>query len=113
MSSERARARLEDVVVNGDWVAEYLDGITLSRFLTDQMRVDAVERCLQRITEAVIQLGEEQSVQVGLELPWHDLRTLGNRLRHEYRHIDRRIIYGIAINDVPDLRDAAARALEA
>ena len=87
-------------------------GLNLERFLTDRTRSDAVERCLQRITEAIIQLGEAQLAEVGLDLPWADIRSLGNRLRHEYRRIDRRVIFDIARKDVPALCDAARRALD-
>jgi len=103
---------LQDVVDNADWIAEYLIGFDIARFRQDRMCADAVERCLQRITEAVIQLGEEQTAEARLDVPWNELRSLGNRLRHEYRRVDRRVIFDIATNDVPPLRTAAAQALE-
>lgn len=112
MCSERARARLQDVIENADWISDDLAGVDLARFLIDRTRADAVERCLQRITEAIIQLGDVQAADIGLDVPWADIRNLGNRLRHEYRRIDRRIIYDIATRDVPALRAAAQRALD-
>lgn len=113
MSSERVRIRLQDIVDNADWVAEYLEGYDLEAFKRDRRTADAVERCFGRITEAVIQLGPLNSEQAGLAVPWSEVRSLGNRLRHEYRRIDRTIIYTIARDDLPPLRNAAARALEA
>ena len=112
MFSEREHSRLRDVIDYADCIADYLTGIDLSRFMSDKMRVHAVERCLQCITEAVIQLGEGRSDEAGLSLPWQEVRGLGNRLRHEYRYIDWRVILEIATMDVPALRDAAVRALE-
>ena len=112
MSSERERSRLLDVIQYADCIADYVAGVDMGRFASDKMRVHAVERCLQCITEAVIHLGEEQSDQAGLGLPWQEVRGLGNRLRHEYRYIDWRVIFEIATVDVPALRHAAARALE-
>lgn len=111
MSSERSRVRLRDIVDNADWIAEYLAGYQLERFKQDRRTADAVERCLGRITEAVIQLGMLESEQAGLGLPWNEVRNLGNRLRHDYRRIDRTVIYQIARDEVPALRDAAMRAL--
>jgi uncharacterized protein with HEPN domain len=111
MFSDRARQRLQDIIDNADWIASDLDGIDGARLRHDRMRADAVERCLHRITEAVIQLGAEQVAEAGLNVPWHEIRNLGNRLRHEYRRIDRQVIYDIAVNDVPALRNAAVRAL--
>jgi len=112
MFSERARQRLEDIVENADWIASDLDGVSRQHFVADRMRADAVERCLGRLTEAVIQLGEEAVRDAHLNVPWHEIRNLGNRLRHEYRRIDRQLIYSIAIDEVPALRAAAAKALE-
>lgn len=112
MSSDRIQTRLRDIIDNAAWIAEDLDGITWDRFARDRMRADAVERCLQRITEAVIHMGEAETVRIGLAVPWAELRNLGNRLRHEYGRIDRRAIYDIATFDVPRLAAAAAQALE-
>jgi hypothetical protein len=103
---------LRDIIDNAGWIAEDLDGIGWDQFNRDRMRADAVERCLQRITEAVIHIGEVETARVGLAVPWVELRGLGNRLRHEYGRIDRRAIYDIASIDVPRLAAAAAQALE-
>jgi uncharacterized protein with HEPN domain len=111
MFSERARRRLQDVVENADWIDEYLAGFDLDRFLTDRKTTDAVERCLERIAEAIVQLGVSDAETAGITLPWHDVRSLGNRLRHEYRRINRKIIYDTARDDIPALRDAAFKAL--
>ncbi len=112
MFSDRSRQRLQDIVDNADWIAHDLEGIDGERLRGDRMRADAVERCLQRITETIIQLGAEQADQAELNVPWHEIRNLGNRLRHEYRRIDRLVIFDIAVNDIPPLRDAAAKALQ-
>ncbi len=103
--------RLQDIIENADWIAEYLTGYDLEHFKQDRRTADAVERCLGRITEAVIQLGALESEHAELNVPWNEVKSLGNRLRHDYRRIDRTVIYRIAQDDLPDLRDAAARAL--
>lgn len=112
MSSDRVSTRLRDIVDNADWIAEYLDGYDLERFRQDRRTADAVERCLARISEAIVQIGPDEAIRVGIVLPWHDVRSLGNRLRHEYRRIDRSVIFETARNDIPPLRETALRALE-
>lgn len=112
MCSDRVRIRLQDIVDNAAWIEEDLEGVGWETFQRDRMRADAVERCLQRITEAVIHLGEEDTARAGLAIPWVELRNLGNRLRHEYGRIDRRVIFDIAMMDVPRLAAAAAQALD-
>lgn len=112
MFSDRDRERLRDIIENADWIADDIAGVRAEQFGDDRRRADAVERCLQRITEAIIHLGDATTTEAGFDVRWGELRNLGNRLRHEYRRIDRRVIFQIAADDVPRLRDAAARALE-
>jgi hypothetical protein len=111
MFSDRARSRLEHVVENADWIEEYLTGFDMDRFRADRKTADAVERCLERIAEAIVQLGASDAALAGIVLPWNDVRSLGNRLRHEYSRINRQIIYDTARDDIPALREAAFKAL--
>lgn len=113
MYSERTRLRLEDIVENADWIAEYLEGYDADRFRQDRRTSDAVQRCMARITEAIIQMGEAAAHDVGLEVPFAEVRGLGNKLRHEYRRIEDDVIYKTARDDIPPLRNTAARALAA
>jgi uncharacterized protein with HEPN domain len=112
VSSDLLRTRLRDILDNAGWIADDLAGISWAQFREDRRRADAVERCLQRITEAVVQLGADRLAEARLDVPWIELRNLGNRLRHEYRRIDRRVIFEIATIDVPTLAAAAQKALD-
>lgn len=112
MSSEREALRLQDIVENIDRIAEYLDGIDSEDFGADRKTVDAVERCLQRITEAVIKIGEDRMQDIAPSMPVHAIRGLGNVLRHEYDLIDYDIIWNTVTNQLPLLRDDCETALE-
>ena len=63
---------------------------------------DAVERCLQRITEAVIRLGDQAEILIP-EVPWHRVRGFGNRLRHNYDSIEEDRLFDIDRADLPVL----------
>lgn len=112
VSSERTRLRLRHIMDEADAIADYLQGMSIDRFRSDRRTVDAVERCLSRITEAVIHIGKDEADSLELHVPWEEVRALGNRLRHEYHRLDRGVIYNTAVDDVPLLRRAAARALD-
>ncbi len=71
---------------------------------------DAVERCLERICEAVVKLGEEAPVLLP-DQPSHKFRALGNVLRHAYDNIEEGRIFEIVKTDVPSLCAAAQEAL--
>ena len=112
MSFDRTESRLHHIVDNADRISVYLDGYDCDRFREDQLVADAVERCVERISEAVVQIGAETVAALGLPVPFNDVRSLGNRLRHGYSRIDPQITYDTARTDIPALRDAAQRALE-
>lgn len=111
MSSERERLRLHDIVENIGRAESYVEGRNFASFASDTMRVDAVERCLQRITEAVIKIGPQRMAKIAPDLPVAAVRGLGNLLRHEYDQINLEIVYATVINDLPELRAGCARAL--
>jgi uncharacterized protein with HEPN domain len=81
--SERPARRLEDIVENAQAILRYTDGMNEAAFGEDRKTYDAVERCLERISEAASKLGDLALVLVP-DQPWQEIRALGNRLRHEY-----------------------------
>ncbi len=112
MLSRKAILRLRDIIDDADRIAAFIDGMSLHDFRGDERTLFAVERLLQRITEAAIQIEPDDAAHVGPDLPIAKMRALGNRLRHEYRHVDADIIFEIASIEVPLARAAAERALE-
>jgi len=66
------------------------------------MLYDAVERCLERISEAASKLGDSAATLVP-DQPWQDVRSLGNRLRHEYDNILKDRLWEIVRDDLPSL----------
>lgn len=112
MSSERERQRLQDIVTNIDRIVSYLDDVDPEDFGDDPKTVDAVERCLHRITEAVIKIGEDRMAIIAPSLPVHAVRGLGNILRHEYDLIDYEIVWNTVSDRLPKLRRDCLLALQ-
>jgi uncharacterized protein with HEPN domain len=78
----------------------------------DDKTCDAVERCLERISEAAQKLGamiEERQPQVS----WRGIRGLGNVLRHEYDVVDDATIARIVEQELGPLRQACVDELAA
>lgn len=111
MSSEREALRLADIVENIDRIMAYLEDVEAEDFGDDSKSVDAVERCLQRITEAVIKIGEDRMREIAPSMPMHAIRGLGNVLRHEYDLIDYAIIWHTVTDQLPQLRSDCENAL--
>jgi uncharacterized protein with HEPN domain len=78
----------------------------LAAFEEDRRTYDAVERCLERISEAAAKLGDLMPDQ-----PWQKIRAFGNVLRHEYDAIREDMLFEIATKDLPGLCAAAVEAL--
>lgn len=113
MPSDRdeERERLGHIVDNIDWIGEHLAGRSFEQFETNRMLTDAVERCLQRITEASIRIGAERMAEIAPGVPFAEVRGLGNILRHEYEKIDLATVWDTVRHDLPALRAACAVAL--
>ena len=77
MPSKSPARRLLDIVENAAFIASYIDGLDEKAFRGDRMRRDAVERCLQRISEAAVKLGGDAEMLLPSQ-PWKQIRSLGN-----------------------------------
>jgi uncharacterized protein with HEPN domain len=112
VSSDRVRQRLTDVIENIDRIGDHVGAMSFAEFERDAKTIDAVERCLQRITEAVIKIGPERMGELAPGLPVEKVRGMGNVLRHDYDLINLGVIWVAVTDDLPELRAACVRALD-
>ncbi len=75
---------LSQAIENIEHIEGYVAGLDKGAFLMDQKTRDAVERCLQRVIEALDRIKKQKAEHIIHGLPWGDIQGLGNRLRHEY-----------------------------
>jgi uncharacterized protein with HEPN domain len=108
---ERVREWLGDIIENSDRVGGYLKDVTFQQFQRETLVRDAVERCIERIIEASIRMGRERMAKIAPELALHEVRGLGNLLRHRYEEVKPLTIWETATEDLPMLRAACAKAL--
>lgn len=105
MPSSRPRDRLGDILDNIRFAESYVAGLTFEQFQQNHMARDAVERCLARISEAAVKLGDFMDSRHP-EVPWPRVRTLGNVLRHAYDEVDARTVWRMVFDDFPTLGTA-------
>jgi uncharacterized protein with HEPN domain len=111
VSFDRRAALLADIITNGERIAAYVNGLDLPTFRQDSRTNDAVERCLERICEAAIRLGDDaEDLMPGQ--PWREIRGTGNWLRHAYHKIEESLVWDTVERDVPGLVEAARAAYE-
>jgi uncharacterized protein with HEPN domain len=102
---------LADIVDNIVRIEGYIAGYSQLQLASDELRRDAVERCLERICEAAYRLGEAAGILMPAQ-PWQDIRGMGNRLRHAYDQIDFTIVWNVVERRLPSLKADAELALE-
>ena len=111
MPSSQPKARFNDIVFNIERIMAYLQGFTFESFVDDPRTVDAVGRCMQRITEAAIRL-QSQAAESLPGQDWDAMRGFGNVLRHDYDVVSEKMIWEIAQDFLPGLLDDCRRALK-
>lgn len=110
MSSERIVEWLNDIISQHERILSHCGQDDLDKALSIPVKYDAIERCLQRISEAATRI-EQQDPSV---LPNQDLskiRGFGNALRHRYERIVRDTIIEIIQHHLPSLCDDCKTAL--
>jgi uncharacterized protein with HEPN domain len=110
LSSSRVPHRLQNIIDNAEAIFEYTKGMDLTAFEEDRKTYDAVERCLERIAEAVAKLGD-MAPHAKPDQPLRKIRAFGNVLRHEYDAIREDRLFEIVRTDLPSLHASAVEAL--
>lgn len=111
MPTDREALRLQDILDNIDRIDGYVAGMDFAAFAADQRTIDAVERCLLRVSEAVIKIGAERMAAISPTLPVGAVRGLGNMLRHDYDRLDLGTIWLTVRESLPELRRDCSAAL--
>ena len=103
-------ALLSDIVQNVERIQNYVGDLRRDDFERDARTQDAVERCLERICEAAVRLGDDADAIVP-EQPWNEIRGMGKWLRHAYDRVDSCADLGDGEGDLPSLANAVRAAL--
>lgn len=100
---ERAAQRVNDILDSIAEIEGFLSSLGESTFLSDRKCVLAVTHLIMIIGEAAKHLtpGIEERRP---EIPWRDVRSMRDRIVHEYGTINPRLVWRIATNDLAPLR---------
>ena len=91
-------------------IVQFVRDMDLETFREDPKTVAAVERKLLLISEAAVRLGDDAE-RLCPDLPWRNIRGIGNWLRHRYDRVDVETVWNTVIDDLPPLRSGVLRAL--
>ena len=85
--------------------------MSFDAYAADEKTIDAVERCLQRISEAAQKLGTYLD-ELYPDAPWKAARGIGNILRHKYDEVTDDLIWTAIETHLHKLRTAALQEIE-
>ena len=111
MPSSKPVRRFQDILDNIETIRRYTHGMGLSELRADSKTRDAVERCLERISEAAAKLGPA-AAEFAPDQPWPQIKALGNRLRHDYDGLRLERLWEIVVRDLSSLESDCRSALE-
>ena len=102
---------LAEIYENIVAVESFVEGMTSQEFCADEKTVAAVERKLSVISEVAVRLGEA-GPRLCPDIPWRDVRGIGNWLRHQYDRVDRETIWTTVERDLPAMKTFVFQVLE-
>ncbi len=105
------RHALDDMLASATGISEAISGKTLADYQSSWVLRHAVQRGIEIISEASRSLPDEM-IALEPQVPWKQIRAIGNILRHEYHGLSDRIIWGVVIDELPELTFAIERIFE-
>ena len=105
------RLYVQDIIKFREKVLLYTDGLTEDAFISDSRIYDATLRNLQLIGRAASPVPSNVR-EAHPEIPWSSMIETRNRVTHDYRNIDDKVVWNIIQTDVPDLLPKLRRMLE-
>ena len=111
MPSSDPIQRFSDIVENIERIERFTAGMNLQAFAAAEQTILAAKYALLTISEAATK-PDDIANQLCPEIPWREIRGLGNRLRHDYGNIDVVRIWLLIERDLPPLKAACGGALQ-
>lgn len=99
------RHALDDILEAINGIQAAIVGKTLADYHSEWVLKHAVQRGIEIISEASRILPDHVK-ELRPEVPWPQIRAIGNILRHEYHGLSDQIIWGVVVDELPALKIA-------
>jgi uncharacterized protein with HEPN domain len=101
----RVLPALADILATIAEIENTIAGKVFKQYQADWLLQRGIERAIEIISEASRKIPPEMRAKHP-EIPWRDVATIGNLLRHEYHSISSKIIWAVVQEDLPALKNA-------
>lgn len=105
MSSERALYRAEHIKTAISDIRTILNDVSFDQMVSAVLIRSAFERQLEIVSEASRHLPEDWRAEHP-NVPWHDVRNIGNILRHTYQLVEYSVLWRIYTDHLDPLEAA-------
>jgi uncharacterized protein with HEPN domain len=103
MRSDGEQNALRDILHHIDLAQHFASGQNFDSFRDDVMRVYAVTRCLEIISEASRRLSDALKARHP-DIPWREMAGAGNIYRHDYEDVAATRVWDTVQRALPPLR---------
>jgi uncharacterized protein with HEPN domain len=111
MPSEKESGALRDILFHIDAAERFAHGQTFESLRDDLMRLYAVIRSLEIISEASRRLSDELKARHP-GIPWREMAAAGNFYRHNYEDVTPRRVWKTLQEDLSPLRAVIQQELD-
>ncbi|WP_163269766.1 HepT-like ribonuclease domain-containing protein [Chelativorans alearense] len=108
MAARKIRPILAEIVEALDGIEAATAGKEFGQFQSDWLLRHGIQRGIEIISEAARHLPSDL-LALEPQIPWKQIRGIGNMLRHEYHRISDSIVWAVVTEDLPPLRRAIER----
>ena len=105
MAAKTPLVPLTDIRDAARRIRRYTKGKDLAAFMRDELARDAVERCIEIVSEASRRVPAELK-KTRPDVPWGKIAAIGNVFRHEYDEISPPLVWNVVRNHLPALERA-------
>ena len=110
MNVEKVRTRLGDMLLAMERLELIVGGLDFDTFKSSFEKQWLVDRGVEIVSEACRHLPDDMCAAYPA-ISWKDIKSIGNRLRHEYSKVDPFIMWTIATKHMPQLKPVIVEML--
>ena len=102
---------LSDIVINIARIEDFIKGMSLKKFSSDEKTSYAVVRALEIIGEAVKNLPDSIKAKYS-DVPWKQMAGMRDRLSHAYFGVKIDVVWETITIEIPKLKPALTKILD-
>ena len=102
---------LRHMLAEADYIVEHSADLEREKFLADETLKRAFVRSIEIIGEATKHVADDFRL-LHPEIEWRAMAGMRDRLIHGYFGVDYELVWDVAVNKIPTLRDQLAELVE-